>query len=51
MGVLYEASERDFKVVLVEDALSGLYEQGKKELRNIGVQILTTDELIKAIKS
>lgn len=47
---IYEASERDFKVVLVEDALSGLYEQGKKELRNIGVQVLTTDELIGVIR-
>ena len=34
---MYEASERDFRVVCVEDALSGLYDQGRKELDHIGV--------------
>ncbi len=44
---IYEASERDYKIVLAEDALSGLYEQGKKELENIGVIIEKTSEIIK----
>lgn len=43
---IYEASERDYKVVLAEDALSGLYEQGKKELENIDVLIDTTAHII-----
>ena len=34
---MYEASERDFRVVCVDDAVSGLYEQGRRELDNIGV--------------
>jgi hypothetical protein len=34
---MYEASERDFRVVCVEDAISGMYEQGRRELDNIGV--------------
>jgi len=43
---IYEASERDYRVVLVTDALSGLYERGAEEMRRIGVTLLTTDELI-----
>jgi nicotinamidase-related amidase len=35
---VYEASERDFRVVLVTDAMSGVYERGLAECRNIGVR-------------
>ena len=42
---IYEASERDFRVLLIEDAVSGLYERGKEELRNIGVSVLKADEV------
>lgn len=48
---IYEASERDFRIVLVEDAVSGLYEQGRKEMRNIGVQIMRAEELGEAVSS
>lgn len=37
---IYEASERDYRVVLVEDAVSGLYDRGRAEMLNIGVQML-----------
>ena len=47
---IYEASERDFRVVLAEDAVSGLYEQGRRELHNIGVDILPTDRIIEAVE-
>ena len=40
---IYEASERDFRVVLVEDAMSQLYPRGEEEMRNIGVRILNTN--------
>ena len=40
---IYEASERDFRVVVVEDAISGIYERGKEELRNIGVTIVKAE--------
>ena len=43
---IYEASERDFRVILVTDAISGLYKQGEKEMRNIGVELLTAKELV-----
>jgi nicotinamidase-related amidase len=36
---IYEASERDFRIILVRDALSGLDEQGIKECRAIGVDV------------
>lgn len=46
---IYEASEREFRVVLVEDASSGLYDQGKLEMRNIGVELFSTGQVIDAI--
>jgi nicotinamidase-related amidase len=36
---IYEASERDFRIVVVSDALSGLDERGIKECRAIGVDV------------
>lgn len=42
---IYEASERDFRVLLVRDAVSGLYERGEQELANIGVGITTCSAL------
>ena len=42
---IYEASERDFRIVLVEDAVSGLYERGKEEMENIGVCVMSVAEL------
>ena len=38
---VYEASERDFRAVLIADATSGIYERGVQELRNIGVTVMT----------
>ncbi len=43
---IVEASERDFRVVVVRDAVSGLDERGASEMRNIGVTVLTTKELL-----
>ncbi len=42
---IYEASERDFRIVLVEDAVSGLCERGKEEMENIGVRVMSEAEL------
>ena len=42
---IYEASERDYRVVLVEDAISGLYERGRTEMANIGVTLLPTNSV------
>jgi nicotinamidase-related amidase len=46
---IYEASERDFRVVLAEDAISGLYKQGREELESIGVRAMATAEIIDAV--
>lgn len=43
---MYEASERDFRVALASDAISGLYDRGREELQNIGVGVMRADELI-----
>jgi nicotinamidase-related amidase len=40
---VYEASERDFRIVLVRDAVSGLYERGEQEMRAIGVMLMDAD--------
>ena len=48
---IYEASERDFRLVLVEDAVSGLYERGKDELRGIGVALMNAAELMASLLS
>jgi len=48
---IYEASERDFRVVLVDDAVSGLYDQGRIEMKNIGVELLSTSQVIDAVES
>jgi nicotinamidase-related amidase len=46
---IYEASERDFRVVLADDAISGLYEQGRDELQGIGVRLMSTGQVIDAV--
>lgn len=46
---IYEASERDFRVVVAEDAISGLYDRGREELRNIGVQLMSGAGIVAAV--
>ncbi len=48
---IYEASERDFRVVVVEDALSGIYERGKEELRAIGITIAEAEEVRESLRN
>ncbi len=46
---IYEASERDFRLVLVEDAISGLYDRGRDEIANIGVALLSTRQVVEML--
>ncbi|UZJ37437.1 MULTISPECIES: cysteine hydrolase family protein [unclassified Prosthecochloris] len=46
---IYEASERDFKVVLADDAVSGFYRQAGQELLDIGVQLYSTRTLVRML--
>jgi nicotinamidase-related amidase len=47
---VYEASERDFRVVLISDATSNIYEHGLHELDKIGVELMTADDCVAALK-
>lgn len=47
---IYEASERDFKVVMADDAISGLYEKGIAEMNNIGVSVVSSSEIIQNLE-
>jgi nicotinamidase-related amidase len=46
---IYEASERDFRIVLADDATSGVYDRGRTELTNIGVTCVGTDAVLGAL--
>jgi nicotinamidase-related amidase len=48
---IYEASERDFRIILVRDGTSGLYARGERELLGIGVSVLPAGELASAVRS
>lgn len=48
---IYEASERDFRIVLAADAMSGLYEKGLLELKNIGVTVTETEDICRCLKN
>ena len=41
---IYEASERDFRIVMIKDATSLLYDKAILELKNIGISVMDTDE-------
>ncbi len=43
---IYEASERDFRLVLARNAISGLYRKGEKELIDIGVQLMSSQNIV-----
>jgi nicotinamidase-related amidase len=48
---IYEASERDFRVVLARDAISGLYARGENELERIGVTLIDTAEVERSMSA
>lgn len=47
---IYEASERDFRTVMIADAISQVYKKGIQEMKNIGVNVINTNELIEIFK-
>ena len=46
---IIEASERDFKIVLVADAVSGVYPKGIEEMLGIGVVVVSADDVVDAV--
>jgi len=45
-ATVYGASVRDFRVALIADAVSGVYDQGLRELNGIGVSTPSADEYL-----
>jgi nicotinamidase-related amidase len=46
---IYQASERDFRIVAVSDAISGLYDRGRAELESIAVLVVDTETYLREI--
>jgi nicotinamidase-related amidase len=46
---IYEASERDFRIVVAPDAVSGIYGRGRQELEGIGVAMTDAAALVEAL--
>lgn len=43
---IYEASERDFRIALIDDAISGLYDKGREEMKRISIHLWKTEHLV-----
>ena len=43
---IYQASERDYRIVMVSDAIPGLYERGIDECRAIGTHVQDLSETL-----
>jgi len=48
-ATIYEASERDLRIIALEDGISHIYHRGRKELEDIHVQFLSLKEMEKRI--
>lgn len=48
---IYEASERDYRVVAITDATSGVYERGIRELEGIGVEPMRTEDCLEGLST
>jgi nicotinamidase-related amidase len=46
---IYEASERDYRIVAVAHAISGVYERGMRELQGIGVEPMGTQRCLEGL--
>ncbi|MBI4399359.1 cysteine hydrolase [Candidatus Micrarchaeota archaeon] len=46
---IYEASERDFKIIVIKDAISGIYDKDMAELENIGCEIISLEDFMKKV--
>jgi len=47
---IYEASERDYRIIFTEDGISNMYSRGMAELEAIGAVRLSSEELTEKIK-
>lgn len=44
---IYEASERDFRLIIIKDAISGIYDKGIEELKKISCKLIRTEDFLK----
>jgi nicotinamidase-related amidase len=49
-ATIYAASERDYTVVAAADAISGIDQRGLDELRGIGVNALSTSDIVQRLE-
>ncbi|MBA8807690.1 cysteine hydrolase family protein [Promicromonospora sukumoe] len=47
---IYQASERDYQIVVADDGISGLDGQGRAQLSGIGVELAPTEQIIDRIR-
>ena len=50
-ATVYEASERDFRVVTIKDGISNFTENGWLELQSVGVNMLTADDCLQQLSN
>ena len=48
-ATVYEASERDFRVVTITDGISNFTEHGWQELRSIGINVMAADQCLQEL--
>ncbi|GIP32180.1 cysteine hydrolase family protein [Paenibacillus sp. J2TS4] len=48
---MYEASERDFRIVMVKDAMSQVYDRGIQEMGNIGVTVCKAADVLESLST
>lgn len=48
-ATIFEASERDFRIVAVRDGIVGMHEQGAADLEDIGVTVLDAVDFLDAL--
>ena len=49
-STVYAASNRDFRIVLATDAISGATDAGLDELAQIGVYLMSSEQLLNWLK-
>lgn len=50
-STIFDASNRDYRIVIVSDAISGLYGKALEELENIGVATMLSQEVAEWLRS
>ncbi len=46
---IFEASQRDYRIIMAPDAVSGFHQSAEKELKNISVQLIKTADLLQRL--